>query len=92
MPKHASWSHPETIEKEKEYETFLETLKGVTSIKCNRENAMDGDLLYHVLHIYDREWVALKYYGKHKQFWHYRFEYAYGLWLSYKRGWIELRK
>ena len=59
-----------------EYLEFLELIETITAIKCNKPNIMDGDLLYHVLDIYDQEWVALKYYGKHKQHWHYRFEYA----------------
>lgn len=75
-----------------EYYDFLEKLKNVKAIKCNRWNAMSGDLLYHVLDIYDDEYIATKYYGKHKQWWHYRFFNAYQIWNYYQQGWIELRE
>lgn len=43
--------------------------------------------LYHVLGIFDEENVAVKYYGKHKQYWNYEFMdmYFIGLGLIDKR-------
>jgi hypothetical protein len=35
--------------------------------------------------------VVVKYYGKHKQYWHYAVYGAYKLFLYYQNGWIELR-
>jgi hypothetical protein len=73
------------------YDEFLEKLTNAKSIKCKQWNVMDGDLLYHILDIYDKEYVATKYYGKHKQWWHYRFYDARMLFVYYQNEWIEVR-
>ena len=70
---------------------LCEKLNTTVAIKCNRWNAMDGDFLYHILAIYEDEWVAVKYFGKHKQWWHYTFFPITYLFMLYERGWIELR-
>lgn len=74
------------------YYDFLALLKLAKAIKCTRFNVMDGDLLYHILDIYDDKAVATKYYGKHKQWWHYRFFTVYELMAYYDNGWLELRE
>ena len=74
---------------EQEYLDFLDLLKETKSIKSNRENWLAKDILYHIVGIYEEEWIALRYY---KRDWNYKFQFAYGLWLAYKNGWIELRK
>jgi hypothetical protein len=70
---------------------FLELLKTTKAIKCNHPNVLAGELLYHVLAIYDDTVVAVKYFGNHKQWWHYQFYDITTLFLFYNRGWIELR-
>jgi hypothetical protein len=70
---------------------FLEKLKKAKAIKCNRFNIMDGELLYHILAIYDDEAVAVRYYGKHKQWWHYEFYNVIELKIYFENCWIELR-
>jgi hypothetical protein len=70
---------------------FREKLKTTTAIKCNKPNALHGDFVYHVLAIYDDEEVAVKYFGKHKRWWHYTFFPIDGLFYYYLNGWIELR-
>ena len=70
---------------------FREQLKITATIRCNQPNVMAGDLIYHILDIYDDEEVAVKYFGKHKQWWHYTFYSISALFLFYKKGWIELR-
>jgi len=74
------------------YEEFLEILKNVSAIRVARWNIMNGELLYHILDIYDDEAVAVKYYGKHKQWWRYAFYNVWQLKRWYEKGWIELRK
>jgi hypothetical protein len=71
---------------------FLEKMKSTKSIKCSNSNALSGDLVYHILAIYDDEEVAVKYFGKHKQWWHYTFYNIELLFLLYEKGWIELRE
>lgn len=70
---------------------FREKLKTATSIKCNHQAAMAGNLLYHILAIFDDEVVAVKYLGGNEPWLHYAFYGIGGLYRFYLNGWIELR-
>ena len=70
---------------------FLEKLKTTVTIKCYYPNALAGDLLYHILAIYDDVEVAVKYFGRHKQWWHFTFYSVEVLFQFFQNGWIELR-
>jgi len=69
---------------EKEIEEFLKKLPIGTKFKYR-------NYLYHVLGIFDDYNVAVKYYGKHKQWWHYKFFGAWTLWYSYEHDEIEIK-
>ena len=48
--------------------------------------------LYHVLGIFDGYNVAVKYYGKHTQWWHYEFFHAWKLRICEDNGQIKIKR
>ena len=61
-------------------------IKEMNEMLSNAKSFRYDGYLYHVLGIFDDENVAVKYYGKHKQFWHYEFMDSYFLYLKYRDG------
>lgn len=74
------------MELPEEYYDFLEQFKTGIKFKINGENRENGERLLHVLDVYDDYHIAIKFFGKHKQWWHYDFMDGYLLWLYYKKG------
>ena len=48
----------------------------------------DGDYLVHVLGIFDKTNIAIKYYGKHHQWWHYEFYDLEQMYMHWREGWL----
>lgn len=55
----------------------------------DRINSGDGEYLVHVLGVFDKDYVAVKYYGKHKQWWHYEFLDVWTLYAHYCNGMLK---
>ena len=72
---------------DKEYQKIIDTLTPLLTIGTKfRYTYPQTDYLYHVLDIFDDDEVAVKYYGRYKQWWHYEFQNIYRIWLVYKEG------
>lgn len=69
-------------------EEFAELFKKDVCFKMNHHG---DNHLYHVLDVFDGWNVAVKYYGKHKQWWHYEFQNIYFLYEAYKFGRLEIK-
>jgi len=74
-----------------EYYDFCKQFKTGVKFRINRWNAQNGEYLLHVLDNYDEDNIAVKYFGKHKN-WRYDFMDGYLLWLYSKDGWLEFVK
>jgi hypothetical protein len=74
---------------QQETEEMLKLLEGKTKFKS--KDTLLGDYLYHILGIFDNEQIAVKYFGKHQQWWHYKFIDAWSLYQDYKRGCVEIK-
>ena len=75
-----------------EYYDFCHQFKTGVKFRINRGNVQNGERLLHVLDVYDEDHVAIKFFGKHKQYWHYDFMDGYLLWEFDKAGWLEFIK
>jgi hypothetical protein len=64
---------------------MLKLLEGKTKFKFNG-NTSFGDYLYHILGIFDNEKIAVKYFGKHHQWWHYEFIDIWRFYCAYQKG------
>lgn len=73
------------------YELFYEKLAKASKIRCNRRAVLQGEQVYHILGIFDDNWVALKYYDQRDRIWHYFFTEARLLWQYLQDDWIGLR-
>jgi len=61
-----------------------EIIRVGTKFKC------DG-YLYHVLGIFDEEHVAVRFFGKHKQWWHYEFTDMYSTGYRLENGVLTIK-
>lgn len=59
-------------------------------IKVGTKFKKDG-YLYHVLGIFDGEYVATKFFGKHKQWWHYEFTNMYNVGYGLENGAVVIK-
>ena len=72
---------------DKIYQKMIGTLTPLLMVGAKfRYIKLHDNRLYHVLDIYDDDQVAVKYYGIHKQWWHYEFQSMYRIWFAYKDG------
>ena len=70
---------------DKEYNKIIGTLTPLLTVGTKfRYTDRHDTRLYHVLDIFDDDEVAVKYYGKYKQWWHYEFQNMYRIWLAYE--------
>jgi hypothetical protein len=75
---------------QQETDEMLKLLEGKTEFRCDGK-IVRGDYLYHILGIFDNEKIAVKFFGKHHQWWHYEFIDAWSLYQDYKRGCVEIK-
>jgi len=69
---------------DKEYKKIIDTLTPLLTVGTKfRYVYLHDNYLYHVLGIFDDDAVAVKYYGKYKQWWHYEFQNMYRIWIAY---------
>ena len=75
---------------QQEIDKMLHLLAGKTQFRCSGKSP-HRNYLYHILGIFDGEQIAVKYFGKHKQWWHYEFIHAWSLYQDYKNGYIKIK-
>jgi hypothetical protein len=80
------------MELPQEYYDFCKQFKTGVKFRINRWNVQNGERLLYVLDNYDGDHIAIKFFGKHKQYWHYDFMDGYLLWECDKNGWLEFVK
>lgn len=69
----------------KEYQKTIDILTPLLTIGTKfRYMKLHDNYLYHVRSVVDNNIVVVKYYGKHKQWWHYEIQSMYKIWLAYK--------
>jgi hypothetical protein len=71
------------MNEDEEIEKFGELINVGTKFKLNYPN---DKYLYHVIGIFDGWNIAVKYFGKHKQWWHYEFMDLSYLYFADKSG------
>jgi hypothetical protein len=72
-------------------DNWEQELKEFSKLIVPGRQLKDKTYLYHVLGIFDDEWVAVKYFGKNKRRWFYEFENMYHYYIFYKDGHLTIK-
>lgn len=78
------------MEDQEALDVMLKLLDGKKTIRFNGSSLHAG-YLFHILGIFDEEQVAVKYFGKHRQWWHYQFFDMWDLYFAYQNGNLEIK-